>query len=144
MENREELITEIDLLTIQMNKRFKQAMTELFKGELTLTEYIFLKYLLNNGPSRPSDAAAVFEVSLAHVTSMCDRLVKKSLIYRERTEADRRTIEIGLSEEGKAIIEKFTKIKREFLTTLYQDLSDEELTQLIFIMKKVNDSFEKR
>lgn len=142
MKSREELINEIDMLTIQVNKRFKQAMTELFKGEITFTEYIFMRYLSKEGPTRPSDAAAAFEVSLAHVTSICDRLVQKGLIFRERTETDRRTIQIGLSEEGRKVVEKFAQIKRDYLSTFYQDLATEELAQFKDILSKINISFE--
>lgn len=142
--NREELIQEIDVLTIQVNKRFRQAMTGLFKDEITFTEYIYLRYLARRGPSRPSVLATAFEVSLAHVTSVCDRLVQKGYIYRQRTEEDRRTIEIGLSPEGQQIIDKFLQIKREFLITFYQDLTDEELLQFHELLEKINASFEQQ
>ena len=48
-------------------------------------------------------------------TRMCDRLVRKGLIRRYRTPADRREVRLSLTSSGKDLIRKLSQSRRDEL-----------------------------
>jgi DNA-binding MarR family transcriptional regulator len=134
---REHLLTELELLFREMSKKFRNGMNSAFNGEITVSEFFFLKYLLEAGPLKPSDVASQFGVSLSHVTALSDRMIKKGLIHRTRSEEDRRIVELVLSDKAKQTLEKLVNIKRQYVETVFQKVTDEELSQLIRIYQKM-------
>jgi DNA-binding MarR family transcriptional regulator len=135
--SREHLLTELEMLFREIGKKFRNGMNTVFGGEVSVSEFIFLKYLYECGPLKPSDVASQFDVSLSHVTALSDRMIKKSLIYRTRSEEDRRIVELSLNDQGKQTLEKLIKIKKQYVETVFQEVTDDELTQLIHIYQKM-------
>jgi DNA-binding MarR family transcriptional regulator len=138
--NREQSVTELEALFRQIGRNFRNHMNSVFKGELTDSEFFYLQYLDECGPAKASDIANQFNVSLSHVTSLCDRMVKKDFIYRNRSEEDRRIVVIGLNDRGKQMIESLKGIKIKYLEDFLSPLGDDELVQLVRIYKKLSRS----
>lgn len=135
--NREHLLTELEMLFREISKKFRNGMNTVFNGEVSVSEFLFLKYLSECGPLKPSDVANQFDVSLSHVTALSDRMIKKNLIYRTRSEEDRRIVELALSDQGKQTLEKLIKIKNQYVEIVFRDVTDDELAQLMRIYKKM-------
>jgi DNA-binding MarR family transcriptional regulator len=138
--NREHLLTELEVLFRQVSKKFRNGMNTVFNGELAVSEFLFLKYLEECGPLKPSDVASQFGVSLSHVSALSDRMIKKGFIYRTRSEQDRRIVELGLNDQGKQTLEKLHKIKKQYIETVFHSITDEELLQLIRIYQKISNT----
>lgn len=80
--------------------------------EITVPQFRALMILAERGPLRPVDLAVALSVASSTVTRLCDRLVRKGLIARERTEADRREVQLSLTDAGRALIAEVTEHRR--------------------------------
>jgi DNA-binding MarR family transcriptional regulator len=58
------------------------------------------------------DIAAELNVNPSTATRMCERLVRKDLVHRNRTGADRREVSLRLTDAGAAIVAEVTKRRR--------------------------------
>ena len=76
------------------------------------------------------------------VTGVLDRLERKELIRRERSTADRRVVQIWLTEAGRALQTPLIKIIEEINSQALTGLDDEQQKQLIEALDKVAHNLE--
>ncbi len=74
------------------------------------------------------------------VTGVLDRLERKALIRRERSHADRRVVQIWLTEAGRDLEEPLTDIVEEINATALVGLDDEQQRQLIQSLETVAEN----
>ena len=72
---------------------------------LTGPQLIVLLEVAKSGHSTPSAIARAVSLSQATVTGILDRLEKRSLVRRSRSDRDKRLVEITLTDAGQALIE---------------------------------------
>lgn len=99
--------------------------------DVTLPQYRALIVLAQHGARRPADLAGALDVSPSSATRMCDRLVAKELIERDRTGEDRREVRVALSARGRALVEEVTRRRRTELATLLAGLPAEARTAVV-------------
>ncbi|MBD8070835.1 MarR family winged helix-turn-helix transcriptional regulator [Bacillus sp. PS06] len=138
MLSRNELIDEVEKQFRFSIRKMRQEINELFKNEITSNEFAILKFLAQSGPQIASSISKEFHVSASHITNVTDNLVKKQLISRERSLTDRRVVQIIITETGIDLVNRLEERKREFLHTRFNQLSDEELQQLITLFKRIS------
>ncbi len=81
-----------------------------YKGEeLSIAQVETLMTVHNSGESSITNLAGALRVSPPSVSCMVDRLVDKGLLYRERSEQDRRKVVVRLSDQAAAHAEKMEK-----------------------------------
>lgn len=80
--------------------------------DVTLPQYRTLVLLAAQRPSRLADLARAMGVGPPTATRMCDRLVRKGFMSRERDETDRREIILDLTEEGRRLVDAVTAQRR--------------------------------
>lgn len=136
--NREKKIMHIDMLFRDIHKKFIHHIEQRFQRQLTFAEFIFLRALYEVGSSNSSYLAKHLRVSMSHITNLCDKLIDKDLIFRRKSEQDRRILEIGLTEDGQHTMTKILAIRQLFLEDYFEDVSDEELHQLVYIYNKLH------
>ncbi|HMK98810.1 MAG TPA: MarR family transcriptional regulator [Acidimicrobiales bacterium] len=73
--------------------------------EVTLPQYRTLVVLASGQSKRLADLAADVNVSPSTATRMCDRLLRKGLITRERDPVDRREIRLELTQAGQRLVQ---------------------------------------
>jgi MarR family 2-MHQ and catechol resistance regulon transcriptional repressor len=71
---------------------------------LTASQFGVLEALYHLGPLHQHELAAKILKSSGNLTLVIDNLVKRGLVERERDEADRRCINIRLTEPGRQLI----------------------------------------
>lgn len=86
--------------------------------DVTLPQYRALVVLAQYGARRPADLAASLAVTPSTATRMCDRLVAKGLIDRERADDDRRAVAVALTRAGEDLVRSVTARRREELGRL--------------------------
>lgn len=79
---------------------------------VTLPQYRVLVELAARGPQRVLDLAVVLGVDASTASRMCERLVRKGLIYRRRLSTDRRSVRVSLTAAGRLLIEEVTRRRR--------------------------------
>jgi DNA-binding MarR family transcriptional regulator len=86
--------------------------------EVTLPQYRTLVVLAARGPQGTADLAAALAVNPSTATRLCDRLVRKGLVRRDRQAGDRRTVRIALTPAGRDLVAAVTRRRRTELARL--------------------------
>ncbi len=79
---------------------------------VSLAQYRVLVVLALRGPQRTADLAATLAVNPSTATRVCDHLVAKRLIRRQRATADRREVRLGLSAAGRCLVDDVIRRRR--------------------------------
>ncbi|TYS01708.1 MarR family transcriptional regulator [Rossellomorea vietnamensis] len=115
----------------------KQDITRLYGQYLSSGELLVLKYLSEHGDMKASDISKKMDVSASHITSVTDNLSEKGYITRKRSSADRRVVELALTEKGSEILKKCLQIKVEYFQEKFNTFSQDEIQQLIYLFTKL-------
>ena len=86
--------------------------------ETTIAQYRALVVLASRGPQRLVDLAEALEVSPSTAGRMGDRLVRKGLIRRHRSRADRRAVQMSITAAGRQVVDQATTRRRELLAQI--------------------------
>jgi DNA-binding MarR family transcriptional regulator len=118
--------------------RLRALEDELFAGfELTPQQYNVLRVLRAAHPAAlPTLLVAERLVSRApDITRMIDKLEQRGLVRRDRPAHDRRTVLIGITEQGLALVEKIAEPLRECHARQLGHLSRADLKALSILLK---------
>ena len=81
--------------------------------DTTLAQYRALVVLASRGPQRMVDLAEALGVAPSTAGRMCDRLVRKGLIRRQRARADRRSVLVSITAAGREVVDQATERRRD-------------------------------
>jgi len=88
------------------------------------------------GKTVMSDFAKGIGVPLSTATRIVNRLVKKGIVVRQRSDTDRRIVEVDLSPVGYEYKAKFLAKRMKLTQRLLAPLSDVERETLLFLMER--------
>ena len=102
--SREELVGDVLEALNQISFRdFQGALKRWHEGTLSLVHLNVLMLLRARGPLTMTHLAELIDVSVASATGIVDRMEKKGVIVRRRSEEDRRVVEVLVNESGELI-----------------------------------------
>jgi len=84
-----------------------------------------------------SELAKETQLSKSTLTSMLDRLEKAGHITRIRSEKDRRTILLKLTEKDKSLQKVYNKVSDEMTKIFYREFSQEEIDEFEGYLKRI-------
>jgi DNA-binding MarR family transcriptional regulator len=93
-------------------------------ADVTLPQYRALVVLASRGPQRVVDISTELGVNSSTGTRMCDRLVRKGLVSRGRSDADRREVQLALTPAGEYLVEEVTRRRRSELSRIVDTVPD--------------------
>ena len=109
-------------------------------GTLSHQEEKVIRVLGLNGSCIMREIADPLGLALSTATCVVDRLVKKNLVHRERSDKDRRFVKVRLTKEGEKIYENrkigFMKLCQKMLS----GLTVEEQGIYLALSKKISQS----
>lgn len=76
------------------------------------------------------------------ITSLVNKLEKLGYVQKVKSQKDRRTTFVCLTEMGKDIEQKFEEISSDLQKTAYHNFSIEEKQELLRLLKKLNQNFD--
>ncbi|WP_026314645.1 MarR family transcriptional regulator [Weizmannia acidiproducens] len=126
---------DLEFIFRKVYRKIKEELNNLLKEYVTTNEFMVLK-LLSDSSMRSSDLSKALQVSASHITSVTDSLVEKGLIERQRSNKDRRVIDLTLTDKGKALIRQLTELKSQFLQDKFDVFTDEERETLYRLFQK--------
>ncbi len=109
---------------------------------LTTPQLIVLQSVAATGRAKPSDVARNVHLSTATITSIVDRLVRDGLVSRERSLADRRSVEIVLTEQGQAKTRSAPELLQEEFLAAFLGLADWEKSLLVSSVQRIAEMME--
>lgn len=138
MENNAETISEvIDNLRraiTAINDYSKKAEKE---TELTGPQLWAIKIVAKSAPIKVSEVARQMYLHPATVVGILDRLESKGLVQRTRSTEDRRVVEIDLTEQGRAVIDKAPEVAQGMLVKGLEALSKTSLFHVSKSMREI-------
>jgi MarR family 2-MHQ and catechol resistance regulon transcriptional repressor len=125
--------------------RAAESVTQRINGHLqdhhlTLSQFGALEALYHLGPLQSGQLAQKVLKSSGNMTLVIDNLVKRGLVSRQRRPEDRRCVDISLTAEGAALIERIFPGHVEGVVATLGALSAPEQEQLAALCKKVGTS----
>ena len=90
--------------------------------DTTLAQYRTLVVLASRGPQRLVDLAGALGVTASTAGRMCDRLVRKQLVRRHRTRADRRSVLISLTQTGRQVVDQATARRKVAIADILDNM----------------------
>ncbi|MDP1853902.1 MAG: MarR family transcriptional regulator [Candidatus Omnitrophota bacterium] len=113
---------------------------ELYKGEITLQQYITLNFLSCQNDATMGAIAKCLCVSLPAATGVVDRLIRDGYSIRRGDPKDRRIIRVKITPKGKKIVKKISRQRKNMIIKAFGKISAEEREQYLNILKKVGDA----
>jgi DNA-binding MarR family transcriptional regulator len=108
--------------------------------EVTLPQYRALVVLASRGPQRVVDLAGFLDVTASTATRMCDRLVRKGLIRRQRQASDRRSVRVSISSAGKELVAMVTVRRRREIQAIVDRMPPADREQLVSTLRMFADA----
>ena len=107
---------------------------------LTLPQFGVLEALHHLGPLALGELAEKLLVTGGNVTFVMDRLEEQGLVYRDRSDEDRRVVMAKLTPDGRRLIEGSFPKHAVFLRGLMDELTPNEQQHLKRLLKKLGKS----
>ena len=126
----------LDLFT----RRYKLAEALGPEKPLNEVDKQVLFYVAKHPGCGPTDAARFIGVANTTISSATDRLAKRDLLERHRPEADRRSVALRLTDDGRRRVDTLSATYGELHRRLLEPLSAVERRQLIAMMTKIISS----
>lgn len=126
----EELVDAILLVSRAMVGVATRSLTAA-DNEITLPQYRALVVLVYGGAERLADLATTLAVSPSTATRMCDRLVRKGLVTRDRDALDRREVNLEVTEEGRRLVEKVMERRRQEVRSMTESIPARARARLV-------------
>jgi DNA-binding MarR family transcriptional regulator len=103
--------------------------------EVTLPQYRALVVLASRGPQRVVDLAGFLDVTASTATRMCDRLVRKGLIRRQRLSSDRRSVRVSISTTGRDLVAAVTQRRRREVQATVERMPPADRDRLVTTLR---------
>lgn len=104
---------------------------------LTAPQILLLQTLRDKGQITIGELANEVSLSQATVTTILDRLEKRDLVYRQRSQTDKRKVHAFLTDKAQEILINAPIPLQEQFTRQFGDLQEWEQTMIISALKRV-------
>lgn len=136
---RAEALENIDALTLAVSVRSLPRMIgSLLSTQLTIQQLKVLTSIVVSERSTGSDLAASFDVSLATMSKLVERLVDQGLVERLTDAADQRVRRLVPTPLGRDVIGKIMAARPEMGADILDGLTVEELEALAVGLRAIN------
>ena len=107
------------------------------QGFASLSDYAVLEVLLHKGSLPVNAIGEKVLLTSGSMTTAVQRLEKKGLVIRERSEGDARVVLVRLTNEGMNLIQEAFAAHAQDLDELFIEFSEDERTQFAGLMLKL-------
>lgn len=130
------MLKQLEEATRYHYRKLQSEMRQLAENYIPWNEFAVLQLIELRGPLMASEIASQIEVTSSHITTVTDKLLKKGLIERERSETDRRIVYLRVTEAGRETAQTMEKMRTEYYHQKFKRLSNAEMESLIRIFGK--------
>ena len=104
---------------------------------LTAVQFRVLQIVAERGNCTATEIAHKMRVSQATVTSLVDKLVKRDVVTREKSQTDRRQTHIIITKVGRDIVSHAPDALQQRYVRKFEALADWEQAQLVASLERV-------
>ena len=128
-----------DVVPVMIKEFSRRNVAELYKGKITLPQFLILGFLHNNGDSKMCGIAKFMSVTTAAMTGMVDRLEKYGYVKRGHDPKDRRIIKIILTQKGMDLIKKINDERRRMIIDVFGRVSETDRADYLRVLMRIRD-----
>lgn len=107
------------------------------QGFASLSDFAVMEVLLHRGALPVNTIGERVLLTSGSITTAVQRLEKKGLVQRERSESDARVVQVHLTEEGREKIQSAFAVHSARLDELFSEFNEDERTQFADLMAKL-------
>ncbi len=122
---------------------YKASEKNLISMGVSTVEYRILKNLTERGSLPMIELANINMVTQGWITGVVDKLEELGYVNRERSDTDRRVINITVSNKGKAFFKKIETLHLKFIEDSLRNFTDEEKYNILNFLKKIEINIDK-
>ena len=119
---------------------FASIESSLKDTSLTKLDMVALKVLGKREHVIMSELAERLSVALSSATGIVDRLVTKGYVSRSRSKADRRIVQVRLTEKSASLLADHDRRARLMVERMLSCLDEQEQEELIRMLEKVDST----
>lgn len=116
---------------ILMKSLSERLVAELTNQEITLPQLLAMRYIWLHRNATVGEVAEGLDISYPSATNMLNRLVRKGLVTRHGNPADRRFVEVQLTEKGAHLTQQVEKERASRLMVLLERMPPQDRNALI-------------
>lgn len=135
-------LEEADWLFRKLVRRFVKERDKVEIEGVSLPGILVLQKLVKDGDQRLSDLGEELDFTSGAVTGLCDKLERQGLAKRNRKEDDRRTVWLHITDDGKKLLDRHRNMGTRSITTLFDNLSAEQLQHQIELSTQIFNNLE--
>jgi DNA-binding MarR family transcriptional regulator len=106
-------------------------------GNLGLQDMKVLECLGEKGPQMMRGVAEHLGLAVNSMTTVIDHMEQRELVFRTRSDKDRRVINVDLSERGRSIYQTLLDGRLQFHRALLSALTEDEQEILLLLFRKI-------
>ncbi|MGZ4031650.1 MAG: MarR family winged helix-turn-helix transcriptional regulator [Tumebacillaceae bacterium] len=133
------MANEVQSLFTRLFRRYAAEFRAKLDKDITGPQLTLLEMLRNYGSQKMTDLAERLCVTVGAVTLLGDRLIKAGYVERERSQSDRRVVQLTITQSGLELVEQFFQVRNEVLEKYLGRLNEDELEQLGHLFRKMLD-----
>lgn len=134
MSNAEEILIALRRVIRATDLHSKQLIKT---AQVTAPQLLLMQAINRQGDAIISDLAKEVSLSQATVTTIFDRLEKRELIYRQRSQLDKRKVHVYLTEEGHEILRKAPTALQHQFAKKFEALHDWEQSMILSALQRI-------
>ena len=127
------------MMPVMIKEFSRRQVGEIYKGKITLPQFLMLGFLHNNGDSKMCAIAKFMSVTTAAMTGMVDRLEKYGYVKRGHDPKDRRIIKIILTQKGMDLIKKINDERRRMIIDVFGRVSETDRADYLRVLMRIRD-----
>ncbi|RDI92358.1 MarR family transcriptional regulator [Mesotoga sp. Brook.08.YT.4.2.5.2.] len=104
---------------------------------ITPAQFDVLQVLFFNGEKRMSDISRWLGITKSTTTGLVKRLIDADLVERRRSDKDRRSFIIDISDSGRTLIENVIDRRVEYLKSVMTEIKSDQVKALEVIVKNL-------
>ncbi|MCR2803602.1 MarR family winged helix-turn-helix transcriptional regulator [Paenibacillus soyae] len=137
------LLEEADWAFRKLVRRFVKERDKISVEGLSLPGLLILNSILQQGEQRLGELAEQFDFTSGAVTALVDKLEAGGYAVRTRSEEDRRTVVLGITEQGRELLKRNRHVGTHMIRVLLDGFSPEELRTLTTFHKRLQGNVER-
>lgn len=126
-------------LSVQLRLYGREILKEY---KLSKIQFIALQWVNDSSRITIGQVAKNLDLAYSTTTDIIDRLEKNGFVRRERSETDKRLVQVNIEPTGLELIERVIEKRIEFIEEITQDLDLNEKELLTKLLEKMMDKSE--
>lgn len=119
----------VRILSTTIDEWMEEELKENTKDRVTPSQLRVLKLVARTNARRIGDVADFLAVSNAAASKAVDRLVRRGLVRRAESAADRRAVELSLTPEGRTLLAQYEAATNQVLKDVFGSLPSDKLEE---------------